>query len=76
MGVEITKRENYLKRVGEKVAKRYAELPEVWSKAYEYQEMVREAAKTSEEIAQYLEWGSVDFYNTILNAPSTPKTYA
>jgi len=41
MGVEITKRENYLKRVGEKVAKRYAELPEVWSKAYEYQEMVR-----------------------------------
>jgi len=31
MGVEITKRENYLKRVGEKVAKRYAELPEVKS---------------------------------------------
>lgn len=37
--------------------------------------MVREAAKTSDEIAQYLGWGSVDFYNTILNAPTTPKTY-
>lgn len=56
--------------MGEKVAKRYAEFPEVWSRAYEYQEMVKEAAKTSDEIAQYLEWGSGDFYNTILNAPS------
>lgn len=38
--------------------------------------MVREAAKTSEELAQYLEWDTRDFYNTILNAPETPKTYA
>ena len=75
LGNEISKRENYLKRVAEKVAKRYAEIPEVWSRAYEYQEMVKEAAKTSDEIAQYLEWGAVDYYNTILNAPSTPKTY-
>jgi len=38
--------------------------------------MVIEASKTSEEIAQYLGWGPVDFYNTIVNAPSAPKTYA
>lgn len=48
LGNEISKRENYLKRVAEKVAKRYAEIPEVWSRAYEYQEMVKEAAKTSD----------------------------
>jgi hypothetical protein len=73
---EISKRENYLRRVNEKIAKRYYEQPNEWTKAYGYQEMVREAAKTSDEIAQYLQWNTSDFYNTLLNAPAVPKTYA
>jgi hypothetical protein len=45
-------------------------------KAYEYKELVNQASKTSEELAQYAQWDVSSFYSTILNAPATPVTYA
>jgi len=62
--------------MNELVAKRYQEYPHEWTKAFEYQELVREAAKTSEDLAQYLDWDTSAFYNTLLNAPATETTYA
>ena len=73
---QTTKRENFLKRVNDSIAKRYQEYPHEWMKAYEYKELVNEAAKTSEELAQYAQWDASSFYNTILNSPATPETYA
>lgn len=37
--------------------------------------MVKRAAETSEELAQYLEWGNDAFYATILNNPAHVRTY-
>lgn len=38
--------------------------------------MIREAAKTSEELAQYLELDTAAIYSVLINAPSEHKTYA
>ena len=62
--------------MNENIAKRYQEYPHEWTKAFVYQELVREAAKTSTDLAQYLEWDTAAFYNTILNSPAHETTYA
>lgn len=49
-----TKREKYIEYINAKIAQRYMEYPQEWDRAYEYHELVREAARTSTELAQYL----------------------
>lgn len=44
------------RKMWEMIKFRYDQKPELWAEAYTYRELIEQAARTSQDLAGYLQW--------------------